>query len=836
MLLRWALRELRRSWKTTVFFVLNLSLGLIGFISLEAYKTALQLHISQNRQELLGGDLAVSVRREFKPEEMAALQTALPGVPSLETYDFFAMVASAKNSRLANVRAIDADYPFYGQVSLSQGLRLHVSPGKIWVAPEVLAQLGVHVGDTLKVGSLNLKIEDLVTKDSTQTFRSSGLAPRVFIDRKDMAASGLIQFGSTFSKTILFKTKNQKPEDLQNELYKLIQDPAVQIETAASASADSARQLGHLSDFLGLVALVGLFLAALGAAYLWRLFLQERMKDVAILRSLGLQGNQAVFLYVIEAAILGAVSVIPAILGSQIIFPILNRILANLTPFELNPVLTSSSVLTGLALAMGSSLLVALPFLLRLREVRPAQLFSEENFDPNLEIRKPWAFIPAVLMLWGLAILQSNSFKVGSLFIAALAVVVAVLAGLGWLLLRSLEGLKKGHWSLRHGLRSASRRRSASLSVFVALGLGSLLINLLPQIESTLQHELAFEKSDKIPSLFMFDLQDDQVATLQQVMAEKKLKLSGLSPLIRARILKVNDQNYERALETSGFRTREEDRDARFRNRGVNLSYRTELSASETLTKGHAFSGVYDGNQGKPVELSLEEAYADRTGIKIGDNMKFDIQGVELEGQVISLRKVKWLSFQPNFFILMQPGALDDAPKTWIASVPGVDEDTKAGLQNELAQRLPNVSVIDIASTVKDVLQLAQQMSWSLKFMALLAVLTGTVVLFSIARSQVRSRRWELNLLKVLGARARDLRIYLLSEFAILAALASLLGAFLSLGLSSLLVWQIFDLGFSADIRWILGTSFLITVLGILVAEQASAGVLKEKPSQIFRS
>src|SRR5262249_43391243 len=145
-----------------------------------------------------------------------------------------------------------------------------------------------------------------------------------------------------------------------DELEKRLKDPAVQVETADSAASDSGRQLNYLSDFLGLVALVGLFLAGLGGAYLWRLFLQDRLKDVAILRSLGLQGNQAVLLYVIEASVLGLFALVPALMAAQLVLPILSRLLAAVTPYELTPILNGQSILLGLVLSLGTSLLVAL--------------------------------------------------------------------------------------------------------------------------------------------------------------------------------------------------------------------------------------------------------------------------------------------------------------------------------------------------------------------------------------------------------------------------------------------------------------------------------------------
>jgi putative ABC transport system permease protein len=836
MLLRWALRELGRSWRMSLFFVLNLSLGLTGFIVLEAYKNALQDYVQLNRQKILGGDIAISARRELAEDELAAVKKALPDFAESTTYEFFAMVASGESSRLVRVNAVDDQYPLYGGMIQSDGQRMAIDSSGIWLYPELEQQLSLKKGDMLKLGNLTLPVKEFIAEDSTQTFRSASIAPQVFIHRDLLDRSGLIQFGSTYSKTRLYRLPPEvNPKTFQDALYKEIKDPVVSVETAEDAGDDSGRQMGYLSDFLGLVALIALFLAALGAAYIWRLFLQQRMKDIAILRSLGLDGTKAVFLYVIEAAILGILAIVPAVVCAQILFPILNRFLSSMTSFDLQPFLSWSSVLMGMGLSLGTSLLVALPFLLRLREIRPAKLFSEEKFNPDLQIQRPWAFLPAIAVLWGLAVVQSNSFFTGSLFTAALFAVLALLALSGWLLLRSIANIKSGPWDIRQGLKSAGRRRIASLSVFLALGLGSLLMNILPQIKVSLQQELQSVDSKKVPSLFLFDIQDEQVPVLNEMVAAQGVSLVNLSPMIRARVLKVNGEDYERKVSEGGFKTREEERELRFRNRGVNLSYRSQMSDSETLEEGRPFSGRWDANSGKRPELSVEFRYAERLGLKVGDVLIFDVQGVEIEGEIVNLRKVRWTSFQPNFFVLLQDGVLDDAPKTWIAGVPNLPQVQKDAMQTELAKRLTNVSVIDVARTVNEVLKVADQMSWSLELMAGLALLTGAVVLFSIARSQIRSRRWELNLIKILGASPSRVRRYLLAEFAVLAGLSSLVGSLLSLLVSGVLLWQMFEGGFTVHWGWVLGTSAFVTLLGIVVAERASASVVKEKPIRLLR-
>lgn len=845
MLLRLALRELVRSWRFGLFFIFNLSLGLTGFVALQAFNSALSDQIKLNAKSILSADISVSARRELTAEEQNKMREVFPSeTAESKIYEFFAMLNSTKGSRLVLVKAIDRSYPFYGELELESGSVIKtnskkdiLSSRKAWVYPELRSQLGLAVGDGIKLGNLELKISDLVKSDSTQTFRAASLAPRVFIDRELLPQSGLLQYGSTFSLAYLFKIPVGSNENiLKEKLYKALSDPQIGIDTPSSAGEDAGRQLGYLSDYLGLVSIIALFMSALGAAYIYRLFLSTRMKEVAILRTLGLQSSEAVGVYILQASMLGLLATAPTMALSQLVLPLLTRLLGSLTPFSLQPKVTLEAFLICLFMAVFGSFVVSLPFLVKIFDLKAAKLFSEEKFSFGEGRRRFWPFFPAVILFYFLSVYQGHSWKVGSVFAGSMLAVVLILLLIGFLTVRFagiLQGLKR--WFLRFSFLSLSRRAGASLAIFVALGLGALLINILPQLKNSLQAEFKAEGRSKVPSLFMFDIQDGQLSGVKTVLEKNNVRPLGVSPLIRARILKVNGQDYERAIETGGFKTREEEREARFRNRGVNLSYRSDLSDSESIVEGHPFSGVFEPDKQKYAELSIERRFAERMNFKLGDILVFDVQGVEVEGEVINLRKVKWTSFQPNFFILVQDGVLNEAPKTFIAAIPFLGDEKRNSLQNEFAKTFSNVSVVDVVRTVNEVLKTAERMSWSLEFMAALALLTGYIVLFSIIRSQVKMRRWELNMLKILGASWVEVAGFILTEFGFLSFLAALSGALLSVIVSFSLNKYLFEGDFVLSWFQPLISVVIITVISLLISFLASLDIVKESALSILR-
>jgi len=357
----------------------------------------------------------------------------------------------------------------------------------------------------------------------------------------------------------------------------------------------------------------------------------------------------------------------------------------------------------------------------------------------------------------------------------------------------------------------------------------------MPQLKESLKADLESPRNLKLPSLFMFDIQDDQIDPLVSFLNERNIRMEFKSPMVRGRILAVNGESYERAEDASQIQSREEEAEVRFRNRGVNLSYRDQLSSSEEIVEGKFYEGVWDGNTENPFELSVEKRYAERLNLKLNDILLFDVQGVEMTGKITSFRTVKWNSFQPNFFILVQSGVLEQAPKTFLGAIPQMQPNEVAQIQDALVASFPNVSMVDVARSVKRIFELGEKMTWSLEIMAALSLLAGFVVLFSMAQHQVQMRRWDLNMLKILGAKAGDVQKSLLIEFGVLGLIASFFGVTLSLALSLILNLIVFDGTFLMNWKWPVITLISVTLLSMCLSWIASFRWVNEKASVILR-
>ncbi|MES2767623.1 MAG: FtsX-like permease family protein [Bdellovibrionota bacterium] len=851
-LLKLSLVEIIRSWKFSLSFILSLSLGLSGFLIIESYRDALRFTLNQNSKSLLSADIAVSARRLITPQELKQVRKIISDsaedflVPEMPYFEFMAMMTTSKGSRLVTVKGISDSYPYYGELGLRGGQKITENTPKdikkknIWISNDLESQLAIGIGEEVTLGKLKLKVSQIVDTDSSQTFRAALMVPAVYMYVQDVKATGLIQYGSTFNENYLYKfpqelSNREYLAKVQEKLYAALKDPAVRVSTPQTASEGSGRQLDYLFDFLGLVAIVALFLSCLGATYLFRLYLSRKYKQIAIYRTLGIYPGQIFVIYSFQVLILSALTLVPAIAFAQLFIPVFKNLLSTLTPFELKAIISQKTFLTCLGISLLGSFLSILPKLIGIQSLKPMKLFSEEKFSTEPSKTNLLLYIPLTLFYMGLSVMQANSWKVGLSFVGTIGGVMLLMVIIGLGLFKCLEGVSFiKRWYLKYSFLALSRKKGASMAVFVAIGLGALLINLLPQLKYSLQRE--FEIGTKTPSLFLFDIQDDQLEPLKNFVKSQGTALTAISPMIRSRILKINDEDYERKVETQTFKTREEEQEARSRNRGVNLSYRENLSESEELVEGEFFTTKYDAASNAPFGLSLEQRYADRMGIKMGDKVVFDIQGVELVGVVQSIRSVKWISFQPNFFILFQEGVLEEAPKTFIAAIPAMDLTKKNELRNALAVKYNNISSIDVTRLVDSTLKISDQMSWSLELMSLLALLSGYIVLFSIIRSHLETRYYEINMLKVFGGSFWKLTGYILNEYITLTLLASTLGVFFSVLVSYGISYYLFEGIFTLKLSTLITSVSLITMISAIVCFLASFKIFKSRPSDVLRA
>jgi len=841
--LRLAWAEIASDPRFALFFALGLALGLFGFVALDAFKTSLDATLERRSRALLGADLQAVARHPIAAAERALLDLAAgPGAVALYEAELPSMVASGQRSRLAQVRAVEGAFPLRGSIGLrlageraSGAARGLERERTAWLAPELLTQLGVDVGGEIRIGSSSFRVVDVLERDSGSAAGGFAFAPRVYIGWSQLPATGLIQFGSRASYRLLYALADGiDPQAVADELAGRRELAELRVQSHRDAGENVAQITRYLTRFLALVALVALLLAGFGSAFLFRAFLHRRLREVAILVSVGASFGRAQSVYVWQLLLLALAAAAGTLALVALALPVLPGLLGpELLQLEVEPRLGARSVGLALATALGGSLLLAIPALLRLRSLKPAALFGEAA-HPELG-RRWWAgfgYAPAAFLFWLLAAWQARSLATSAWFVGGLALASLVVGGAGWGLLAwagSAAGSQRP--ALRLALRHLARQRPRALAAFLALGLASLLVGAVPQLRSVMRGEVDSPDQADLPSLFLFDIQDEQVESLRAHVTARGRELVQLSPLVRARLTEVAGRVVVREREPLPEEADpEEQRGDRLLHRAYNLTYRPHVSSSERIVAGRDFASAYHWEQAEPAELSLEVEFAERLGVGLGDVLVFDVQGVAVRGRVVALRQIRWTSFEPNFFVSLQPGVLEDAPKTFLAALPRMERAEKERLQASLVAEFPNVSVIDISALVGRLLAVIRQVELATDFMAALSLLAGLLLLYAIAAHQAQERRWETNLLKVLGADFAHIRRVVDWEFGLLAGAAAAVGALGSLAFSVLLAHFVMDAPWHPDWLAALLSIPAITGLGLLAARLATRRVLRERP------
>jgi putative ABC transport system permease protein len=804
-----SLREIFNHRQFTILFSLSLSLGLSGFIALNSFRYSIEKSLSARSKIVLGADLGLSSRLPLSKDVLELASRSLPNSATRsDMIELYSMVAnSSGNSKLVQLRAIDSHFPFYGIIKMSstqesqESIPLVVDASttnnRAWVYPEVLVQLNLRVGDPLRIGDMEFRIAGVIVDDSAAGI-TTGMAPRIYIPLSQVPNTRLVTSESLAWYTSLFAIPSATDAQLKELEQSLHSSPMIPSEVDVYSHQTAGEQMGrlanYLGDYLGLVSLAALFLSSVGAIFLFKSYFSRKIPSFAILLSLGLRPNRVLILVLFQVAALGFIGSLPAICFSLLLVPIISLITRQLLPVQLDSAMDPMSILIAVATAVVGSMLVCFPTALQLKQIKPSFLFRNETIRimPTTLPLVLFSYLPAAVTFWLMSVWQAHSWQVGSLFTATFGCSGLFFWFLVFLVLKPLEKVPKRFPSfIQISLREMVRHPSSTIISFLALSLGVLLINIVPQIEANLRGEIEHPEKSKLPSFFLFDIQEEQLPELKKLTAEFNIPLQQVSPLVRARLIAVNNQKFEKG-EKQVF-SREEEREARFRNRGFNLTYRNELSDSEELSEGHNFSGIFDETKGTLPEISVEKRFAQRLGLKSGDILTFDIQDVPIEGKIVNFRTVRWASFQPNFFIQFQPGVLESAPKTYLASLPDHEAAIKSSLQNTIVSKFPNISLIDVSRLASRILEISQQMTWAMHLMAGLNIVVGLFVMFSICNHQIWQRKWEMSLLKVLGYRSAQVRNIFLFQHLAIGLLAGIVGAITSLVVSFGISFVLFD-------------------------------------------
>jgi putative ABC transport system permease protein len=481
------------------------------------------------------------------------------------------------------------------------------------------------------------------------------------------------------------------------------------------------------------------------------------------------------------------------------------------------------------------ALVFALPPLLAVRRVPPLAALRRD-VEPARRRLDPWwlgALAALAASTVALAALQVGSWRQGAIFSGAVAVALLVLWGASWALIRTTRGRLPHGWPYvwRQGVANLHRPSNQTGTVVLAIGFGAFLLGTLFLVQYNLLRTLRITGGPERPNLVLFDIQADQVPTVEQELRTAGFHAAAPVPIVPMRIQSIRGRPVALALaDTVGGSDGLERENAWALRREYRSTYRDTLVTSERLAAGRWWT------PGAPLpEISVERDLAGELGVRVGDRIVWDVQGVPLESRVASLREVDWARFEPNFFVVFAPGALESAPQTFLLLTRVVSAADRGTLQRRIAERLPNVTTVDLSSVQQTLERLIGRVVLAIRFMALFTLGTGTLVLIGALATTRFQRMREGALLRTLGASRGQLVRILLSEYASLGVLSAAAALLLAAAAAWALARFVFEGTFTLPLLPLAGIGAAVVGLTVAVGLAGSREIVRRPPLEVLR-
>jgi putative ABC transport system permease protein len=415
-------------------------------------------------------------------------------------------------------------------------------------------------------------------------------------------------------------------------------------------------------------------------------------------------------------------------------------------------------------------------------------------------------------------------------FAGGLAGALLLLAGVARLVVWAVRRTTRASWPFawRQGLASLHRPNNRTTLLMVSLGLGTFLILTLYLVQYSLVRQLMPDDRANKPNAVLFDVQADQKDGVISVLTNQSLPVLAISPVVTMRIQSVKGQPVAEIIKSKARRDRWALR------REYRSTFRDHLADSEELISGEWIKSASPTNDIIPI--SLEESIATELGVRLGDGIVFDVQGIPLKTRVTNLRRVDWRRLQANFFVVFPTGVLDDAPGFFIITTRVKDSEESAAMQRAVVQRYPNVSTIDFTLVLRVVEGIVSKITFAIRFMAMFTVLTGVILLVTAVLNSRFQRVRESVLLRTLGATSGQLMRIQFIEFLLLGVLASLTGIILAVTAQWALTKFVFKVGFSVPVLHLIVAVVINSALTVLIGLAANRSVLKRTPLEVLRA
>lgn len=764
--MRFVWRELRQGWRHFATFLACLILGVTVITTIGTLGATIEDAMDNQAASLLGGDVEAGMRSNSPSAEELEYLRSYGEVSHVATMR--SMLRSADDTPLlVELKAVDDAYPLVGELQLN-GQPLDDT--HIAVDQSLLDQLGIETGAQVRIGKAEYTIGAVLTREPDRVVQIFTFGPRVMMTHAALERSGLTQGYSLVDNDyrILFNDSTQVA-GFEEALKSTFPDSPWRVKTGTDGNRSVERFLSQLTLFLTLSGLATFLIGSIGIGSAVRAYMSKKAETIAVMKTLGASRATILRIYALVVGVLtltgSAVGIALSAAGTAAALPFV----AQFFPVSGGLVLDGSSALLAAWYGFVIAYLFSLPALLGALEVKPSLLFRQGVEMVALSTSRIVWLLGGVLALALLATLFATSrdtlFLAG--FVGVTLVAFLLFSGASWLVQRFAKSSRVRKPWLRLALGNLHRPGNTTGTVMLAIGVSLTVLIALTLTEANFQSKITRVAEAEAPTLFMIDIQPDQTDGLRDLLQEAEgANEVMMFPMVRGRIVELNGEPVS---------PDDVDEDVRWAVRGDRgLSYSATPPENANIVTGEWWPADY---RGEPL-VSVDERFLAGMGLELGDTITLDILGERLTATIASARRMDYTTFQLNFALMLSPGVIDDFPQTFLATVRlDADGKSKAATIRRIADAYPNVTTIHTTEAVERVKEILGHIATALTLTVLVSLFAGLLVLSSALSAMLGYRMYDTAVLKVLGARRKDILKAYTAEWMLLAFTTTLIAA-----------------------------------------------------------
>ena len=788
-------------WVYPVLFLLTLTLSLATYLTLDSIQQSVDSYVNDNQRALVGGDLILNSQQDWPSEVLTQVDTIADSQKVFD-YQFSAMVVTDEQTLLARVKAVSPNYPLYGKVELASGNDLwqQLTSDSVVVAPEVLSSLNARIGDTVTIGDAQFTISDVLTKEPDRPLTAFGFGGRVLMQQDALAATNLLGQRSRVNYRIELAGAPELIAQQRDTFTQILTNyPDIELSDADSADTSVSRISDNVLMFLKLLVIAVLLLSAVAMYGVITAFVTKQQSNNAIRLALGETLSSIKRSYYQLLVVTSIIACIAAVALSFGLLKVGQPYLVAILPPDVGLAINPISAIKTTVIALVLTLLIAQRGLSTLNTTKPATLLNQGTGSPAQNLpwyrRMPLLWYGVMLAgLYAFFAYEVGSWLLGAQLLIGLIAFVAVFWALarGWLwLLAKIAKRSNIGWMQRIAIHNLARKGNQSALFFVTLSLSVAVLTLITTLNHSINAQFINAYPEDAPNLFLLDIQSDQHDKINDLIGAPV----SYYPVIRSRVVTANEVPVQDIEPADGFDDPK---------RVFNLSYADTVMDTEFITEAveddQLYAPVDTKNEQNPdqavVPMSVLDTAADLLNVGMGDQVRFNIQGIEIVGQITSIRSRFEQGPSPFFYFLFEPSVLAAAPQIQFATAH-VPADDIPDIQGKLVREFPAVTTINGTAIAQQIQELVVQMSRLVYVFTLLALLTGVMVLISSLLSTSQDRMKESASFRLLGMQKRDLYMLNILELSVLGISAAVFAVIIANVGAWAAITQWFNLQFS---------------------------------------